>query len=69
MRAPDLLDRAFTSEATNLKLVTDFSYIRTRAGFVYVAFVIDCFSRGIVGWNASAVNDTAIVTTALEMAL
>ncbi|MDJ0104868.1 DDE-type integrase/transposase/recombinase [Rhodococcus erythropolis] len=39
------------------------------AGFVYVAFVIDCFSRAIVGWHASTVKDTAMVTTALKMAL
>ena len=38
-------------------------------GFVYVAFVIDCFSRAIVGWHASTVKDTAMVTTALKMAL
>jgi putative transposase len=68
-RAPDLLDRDFTSEAPNRKWVTDFTYTRTWAGFVYVAFVIDCFSRAIVGWHASTVKDTAMVTTALKMAL
>lgn len=50
-------------------MVTDFTYTRTWAGFVYVAFVIDCFSRAIVGWHASTVKDTAMVTTALKMAL
>jgi transposase InsO family protein len=44
-------------------------YCRTWAGFVYVAFVIDCFSRAIVGWHAATVKDTAMVTTALKMAL
>ncbi|MGF7120506.1 transposase InsO family protein [Rhodococcus sp. BE178] len=68
-RAPDLLDRDFTAEAPNRKWVTDFTYCRTWAGFVYVAFVIDCFSRAIVGWHASSVKDTAMVTTALKMAL
>jgi putative transposase len=68
-RAPDLLDRDFTSEAPNRKWVTDFTYTRTWAGFVYVAFVIDCFSRAIVGWHASTVKDTTMVTTALKMAL
>lgn len=68
-RAPDLLDRDFTSESPNRKWVTDFTYTRTWAGFVYVAFVIDCFSRAIVGWHASTVKDTAMVTTALKMAL
>jgi transposase InsO family protein len=38
-------------------------------GFVHVAFVIDCFSRSIVGWHAATVKDTAMVTTALKMAL
>lgn len=68
-RAPDLLDRDFTAQAPNRKWVTDFTYCRTWAGFVYVAFVIDCFSRAIVGWHASTVKDTAMVTTALKMAL
>ncbi|MBP1054295.1 DDE-type integrase/transposase/recombinase [Rhodococcus qingshengii] len=68
-RAPDLLDRDFTAEAPNRKWVTDFTYCRTWAGFVYVAFVIDCFSRTIVGWHASSVKDTPMVTTALKMAL
>lgn len=68
-RAPDLLDRDFTAEAPNRKWVTDFTYCRTWAGFVYVAFVIDCFSRAIVGWHAASVKDTAMVTTALKMAL
>lgn len=68
-RAPDLVDRDFTAEAPNRKWVTDFTYCRTWAGFVYVAFVIDCFSRAIVGWHAATVKDTAMVTTALKMAL
>jgi putative transposase len=51
-RAPDLLDRDFTAAAPNRKWVTDFTYCRTWSGFVYVAFVIDCFSRAIVGWHA-----------------
>ncbi|MDV8009376.1 IS3 family transposase [Rhodococcus sp. IEGM 1318] len=68
-RAPDLLDRDFTADAPNRTWVTDFTYCRTWAGFVYVAFVIDCFSRAIVGWHASTVKDTAMVTTALKMAL
>ena len=68
-RAPDLLDRDFTADAPNRTWVTDFTYCRTWAGFVYVAFVIDCFSRAIVGWHASTVQDTAMLTTALKMAL
>ena len=53
----------------NRKWVTDFTYTRTWSGFVYVAFVVDCFSRAIVGWHAATVKDTAMVTTALKMAL
>ena len=68
-RPPDLLDRDFTAEAPNRKWVTDFTYCRTWSGFVYVAFVIDCFSRAIVGWHAATIKDTALVTTALKMAL
>lgn len=58
-RAPDLLDRDFSAEAPNRKWVTDFTYTRTWAGFVYVALVIDCYSRAIVGWHAATVRDTA----------
>jgi putative transposase len=68
-RAPDLLDRDFTAAVPNRKWVTDFTYTRTWSGFVYVAFVVDCYSRAIVGWHATTVKDTAMVTTALKMAL
>jgi putative transposase len=68
-RAPDLLDRDFTAAAPNRKWVTDFTYTRTWSGFVYVAFVVDCYPRAIVGWHAATVKDTAMVTTALKMAL
>lgn len=68
-RAPDLLDRDFTAAAPNQRWVADFTYVRTWAGFVYVAFVIDCFSRAIVGWHAATTKTTPLVTTALRMAL
>lgn len=68
-RAADLLDRDFTASAPNRKWVTDFTYVPTWSGFVYVALVIDCFSRAIVGWQVSKTKDTAMVTTALKMAL
>lgn len=67
-RAPDLLDRNFTAAAPNRKWVIDFTYTRTWSGFVYVAFVVDCFSQAIVGGHAATVKDTAMVTTALKMA-
>lgn len=68
-RAPVLLDRDFTAVAPNTRWVADFTYVRTWAGFVYVAFVVDCFSRAIVGWHAATTKTTPLVTTALRMAL
>ena len=53
-RAGDLLNRDFTAPAPNLVWVTDFTYVRTWAGFVYVAFVVDVFAQRIVGWHASS---------------
>lgn len=68
-RAPDLLDRNFTAPAPNRRWVADFTYVRTWAGFVYVSFVIDCYSRAIVGWHAATTKTTPLVTTALRMGL
>jgi putative transposase len=68
-RAPDLLDRDFTAPAPNQRWVADFTYVRTWAGFVYVAFVIDCYSRTMVGWHAATTMTTPLVTTALRMGL
>ena len=68
-RAPDLLDRDFTAPAPNRRWVADFTYFRTWAGFVYVSFVIDRYSRAIVGWHAATVKTTPLVTTALRMGL
>lgn len=68
-RAGDLLDRDFTAPAPDRVWVTDFTYVRTWAGFVYVAFIIDVFSRRIVGWNASTRKSVDFVMNALQMAL
>jgi transposase InsO family protein len=68
-RAGDLLNRQFTAPRPNHSWVTDFTYVATWAGFVYVAFAIDLFSRAIVGWQASSVKDTAFVEACLRMAL
>jgi len=68
-RAPDLLDRDFTAPAPNRRWVADFTYVKAWAGFVYVSFVIDCYSRAIVGWHASTAKTTPLVTTALRMGL
>jgi transposase InsO family protein len=49
--------------------VADFTYVRTRSGFVYVALVIDCYARMIVGWSAATSMRTDLVLTALEQAI
>jgi transposase InsO family protein len=68
-RAGDLLNRRFTAEAPNRAWVTDFTYVATWAGFVYVAFAVDLFSRAIVGWAAATVKDVEFVESCLRMAL
>lgn len=68
-RAGDLLDRDFTAEAPNRTWVTDFTYVRTWAGFVYVAFIVDCFAQRIVAWHAATSKETELVMTPLRMAL
>ncbi|WP_354188372.1 DDE-type integrase/transposase/recombinase [Arthrobacter sp. UYCu712] len=66
-RAGDLLNRDFTSPAPNQIWVTDFTYVPVYSGFVYVALVIDLYSRAIVGWETSTVKDTAFVEHCLRM--
>ena len=68
-RAGDLLNRDFTAPQPNHSWVTDFTYVATWSGFVYIAFAIDLFSRMIVGWQASTVKDTPFVEACLRMAL
>jgi transposase InsO family protein len=68
-RAGDRLDRNFTAACPNRVWVADFTYCRTWAGFVYVAFIIDVFSRKIVGWHAMTTRPTELVTVPLRMAL
>ena len=68
-RAGDLLNRDFTAAAPNQAWVTDFTYVRTWAGFVYVAFILDVFSQRIVAWHAATCKDTELVMTPLRMAL
>ena len=55
-RAGDLLDRDFTAPAPNRTWVMDFTYVRTWAGFVYVAFILDVFAQKIVAWNCRHVQ-------------
>jgi putative transposase len=68
-RAGDLLDRDFTAPAPNLRWVADFTYCRTWAGFVYVAFVLDVFAQRIVGWHAATTKVTDLVLIPLRVAL
>jgi putative transposase len=67
-RYPDLVDRNFHAPAPNHLWVADFTYVPTWTGFVYVAFVIDAFSRRIVGWRAAKSMTTDLVLDALEHA-
>jgi transposase InsO family protein len=68
-RAGDLLNRNFTAPEPNRVWVTDFTYVRTWAGFVYVAFIVDVFAQKIVAWHASTSKATDLVMTPLRMAL
>jgi len=68
-RAGDLLDRDFTAPAPNRVWVTDFTYCRTWAGWVYVAFIVDVFAQRIVAWHAATNKETELVMVPLRMAL
>lgn len=67
--AGNVLDRQFTAEAPNRKWVADFTYIWTAEGWLYVAAVIDLFSRRVVGWSMSDSMTAQLVTDALVMAI
>jgi putative transposase len=68
-RPADLVDRHFVATRPNQLWVSDFTYVATWSGFVYVAFVIDVFARRIVGWRVSASMRTDFVLDALEQAI
>jgi putative transposase len=68
-QAPDLVDRNFTADRPNLLWVADITYIPTWAGFLYLAVVLDVFSRRIVGWSMATTLHTQLVLDALKMAL
>ena len=68
-RPTDLVDRNFTATRPNQLWVSDFTYVATWTGFVYVALVIDVFARRIVGWRVSASLRTDFVLDALEQAI
>ena len=65
----DRVNREFRAERPNQLWVSDFTYVSTWQGFVYVAFVIDVFARRIVGWRVSSSMQTDFVLDALEQAL
>lgn len=68
-RPLDLVQRQFTATRPNQLWVSDFTYVATWRGFVYVAFVIDVFARRIVGWRASTSMRSDLALDALEQAL
>jgi transposase InsO family protein len=69
LRPPDLVERDFRASRPNQLWVADLTYVATWAGFVYVAFVIDVFSRAIVGWRVSNSLRSDLALDALEQAL
>ena len=68
VRAPDLVKRDFTAAGPDQLWVADFTYCSTWSGVVYVAFVIDVFSRRIIGWKAARTMHAPLVVDALNMA-
>ena len=68
-RPLDLVARDFTAARPNQLWVSDFTYVATWRGFVYTAFVIDVFSRRIVGWRVSRSMESTLVLDALEQAI
>ena len=67
--APNVLDRQFSADQPNHKWIADFTYIWTAEGWLYVAAVIDLFSRRVVGWSMKAEMTSQLVTDALMMAI
>ncbi len=68
-RRPDLVERDFTAERPNELWVADFSYLRCWEGVVFFSFVIDVYSRKVVGWQFASHMRTTLVLDALRMAL
>ncbi|MCH7346039.1 DDE-type integrase/transposase/recombinase, partial [Pelomonas sp. CA6] len=67
--AANVLDRQFQADAPNQKWVADFTYIWTAEGWLYVAVVLDLFSRRIVGWSMQSSMTSQLVADALMMAV
>ena len=68
-RPSDLVDRQFVADAPNRLWVADLTYVKSHSGWVYVAFIIDVFSRFIVGWQVSNSLRSDLAIDALEMAI
>ena len=68
-RPSDLLDRCFSAPAPNRRWVADITYVMTLSGWVYTAFVMDLFSRRIVGWQVADHLRSDLAVDALEMAI
>jgi putative transposase len=66
-RPPDLVDRDFTADRPNRLWVMDLTFVSTWQGVAYACFIVDAFSRRIVGWRVAAHMRTAMVLDALEM--
>ena len=67
--APNVLNRTFDASSANRKWVADFTYLWTAEGWLYVAAVVDLFSRRVVGWSMSATMTAQLVTDARVMAI
>lgn len=68
-QAQNVLERRFEAAAPNRKWMADFTYVWTAEGWLYVAAVLDLFSRRVVGWSMSAAMTSELVTDALVMAI
>lgn len=67
--APDLMERNFTASGPDQRWVADITYVPTWAGFLFLAVVLDVFTRQVVGWSMAANQNTELVTRALQMAV
>lgn len=67
--APNHLNQKFSADSANRKWVSDFTYIDTAEGWLFLAVVLDLFSRKVVGWAMAEQMNTALVKAALDMAL
>ena len=65
---PDLVRRDFTADAPGVKMVGDITYIPTWEGWLYLATVIDCHTKAVIGWAMAGNYKTPLITTAIEMA-